>query len=59
MKWYCSINLETINKKLGLQHNILQKKEEKIYSFNEKWRYIENIDTLKALGLAFTALISS
>lgn len=38
---------------LQLSHNPLIKKEDKIYSFNLKHKYNENIDSLKALGLAF------
>lgn len=47
-----------INKKgektvLDLQHNTLIKREERIYEFEEKQKFRENIDALKALGLAF------
>jgi organic radical activating enzyme len=47
-----------INKKgekqvLDMQHNALIKREDKIYEFEEKQKFKENIDSLKALGLAF------
>lgn len=36
-----------------MQHNALIKREEKIYEFEEKAKFKANIDSLKALGLAF------
>jgi len=36
-----------------MQHNTFIKREDKIYDFEEKHKFRENIDTLKALGLAF------
>ena len=46
-----------INKKgektvLDVQHNNLIKREDKIYEFEEKHKFKENIDSLKALSLA-------
>lgn len=38
---------------LDMQHNALIKREEKIYEFEEKAKFKANIDSLKALGLAF------
>ena len=38
---------------LNLQHNTLIRKEDKIYEFEEKSKLRQNIDSLKALGLAF------
>lgn len=47
-----------INKKgekqvLDMRHNALIKREDKIYEFEEKRKFKENVDSLKALGLAF------
>jgi hypothetical protein len=38
---------------LKLQHNTLINKEDKIYTFNLKHKFNENLESLKALGLAF------
>lgn len=38
---------------LQLHHNPLIKKEDKIYQFNVKHKYNQNINSLKALGVAF------
>jgi len=35
-----------------MEHNQFTMKEEKIYEFEEKSKYINNIETLKVLGLA-------
>jgi hypothetical protein len=36
-----------------MQHNTFIKREDKIYDFEEKAKFRANIETLKALGLAF------
>ena len=36
-----------------MQHNTFIKREDKIYEFEEKTKFKQNIDALKALGLAF------
>ena len=47
------INKQREKQVLQLHHDPLIKKEDKIYTFNHKFKQNENQDALKALGLAF------